>query len=97
VVSWAFRATTDVVAALFTGSGRLRGSAENKRRGLGVKPAVPAAPRSLQANGAVLGYRVDRVQGRVGPERKSLSGGVVPTRWPNPSLQPTSPLTRRRV
>jgi hypothetical protein len=28
---------TDVVAALFTGSGRLRGSAENKRRGLEVK------------------------------------------------------------
>jgi hypothetical protein len=37
VVSWAFSGLRDVVAALFTGSGRLRGSAENKRRGLGVK------------------------------------------------------------
>jgi hypothetical protein len=32
VTSWTF-----IFAALVTGSGRLRGSAENKRRGLGVK------------------------------------------------------------
>jgi hypothetical protein len=37
VASGAFRATRDVVAALFTGGGRLKGSAENKSRGLGVK------------------------------------------------------------
>jgi hypothetical protein len=37
VVSWVFRGSWDVFAALFTGGSRLRGSAENKRRGLGVK------------------------------------------------------------
>jgi hypothetical protein len=42
VVSWAFRGTTDVVAALFTGGGRLRGSAENKRRGLEIKARCAA-------------------------------------------------------
>jgi hypothetical protein len=37
VASGAFRGTRDVVVALFTGGGRVRGSAENKSRGLGVK------------------------------------------------------------
>jgi hypothetical protein len=32
-----FGGTRDIVVALFTGGGRLRGSAENKNRGLGGK------------------------------------------------------------
>jgi hypothetical protein len=37
VASGAFRVNGDIVAALFTGGGRFRGSAENKLRGLGVE------------------------------------------------------------
>jgi hypothetical protein len=37
VASGALRDIRDVVVALFTGGGRLRGSAENKLRGLEVK------------------------------------------------------------
>jgi hypothetical protein len=41
----------------------------------GSRLAAPAVPRSLRADGAVLGDRVDVVQGRVGSGRGSLSGG----------------------
>jgi hypothetical protein len=37
MASGAFHGTLDVFVALFTGGARLRGSAENKRRGLEVK------------------------------------------------------------
>jgi hypothetical protein len=71
--------TRAVVAALFTGGGRLRGSAENKSRGLGVKASRTRCAAVLRANGAVLGYRVGKVQGRVGPGWRYCSDGVVPT------------------
>jgi hypothetical protein len=37
VASWTFRGLRAIIAALFTGGDRVRGSAENKRRGLEVK------------------------------------------------------------
>jgi hypothetical protein len=69
VASGALRDIRDVVVALFTGGGRLRGSAENKLQGLEVKArrarcaAVLASGRGGSRRQSGSGSRCFSVQG----------------------------------
>jgi hypothetical protein len=84
VASWAFRGTRNVVAALFTGRGRLRGLRGEQES----RPGGQGQPRPLR-RGSCYRRWGGWVQARFGRGGWYLSGLVAQTRLPNLGLQPT--------